>query len=123
LQCAFVIRLIGVNNFNAAASEKSKSVRKWLSHSETFARGVVFINKGAADALTGIKATSLLMIGVSKIEGSFKKGDIIRILDEKGKQIGLGKSQYDSKKAEQHLGEKMKKPLIHYDYMLINEKN
>jgi glutamate 5-kinase len=107
----------------AAAREKSKGVRKWLSHSETFARGVVSINKGAADALTGTKATSLLMIGVIRIDGAFKKGDIVRILDEKGKQIGLGKSQYDSKKAEQHIGEKMKRPLIHYDYMLINEKN
>jgi glutamate 5-kinase len=106
-----------------AAPEKSKSVRKWLSHSETFARGVVYINNGAAVALLGTKATSLLMIGVNRIEGAFKKGDIVRIMDEKGKQIGLGKSQYDSKKAEQHLGEKMKKPLIHYDYMLINEKN
>jgi glutamate 5-kinase len=62
------------------------------------------------------------MIGVNKVEGSFRKGDIIRIKDEKGKQIGLGKAQYDSKKAEQYLGEKRKKPLIHYDYMVINEK-
>jgi glutamate 5-kinase len=107
----------------AAAQEKSKGVRKWLSHSETFAMGVVYVNKGAAEALLGTKATSLLLIGVSRIEGAFKNGDIVRILDEKGKQIGLGKSQYDSKKAEQHVGEKMKKPLIHYDYMLINEKN
>jgi glutamate 5-kinase len=107
----------------AAAQEKSKSVRKWLSHSETFTRGIVYINSGAADALLGGKATSLLMIGVSRVEGAFKKGDIIRILDERGKQIGLGKSQFDSKKAEQYLGQKVKKPLIHYDYMLINEKS
>jgi glutamate 5-kinase len=63
------------------------------------------------------------MIGVSKVEGSFRKGDIIRINDEKGKQVGLGKSQYDSKKAEQYVGEKRKKPLIHYDYMVIDEKD
>jgi len=62
------------------------------------------------------------MIGVSRIEGFFKKGDIIRILDEKGKQIGLGKTQYDSKKAEQYIGEKRKKPLVHYDYLIINGK-
>jgi glutamate 5-kinase len=106
-----------------ALPDKSKSVKKWLSHSETFARGIVYVNKGAAEALYGEKATSLLMIGVSRIEGSFNKGDIIRILDEKGKQIGLGKSEYDSKKAEQILGEKREKPLVHYDYLLINEKN
>jgi glutamate 5-kinase len=63
------------------------------------------------------------LIGVSRIEGFFKKGDIIRIFDEKGKQIGLGKTQYDSEKALQYLGEKRKKPLVHYDHLLINEKN
>jgi glutamate 5-kinase len=107
----------------AAADKKKNGVKKWLSHSETFARGIVHINKGAKEALLGDKATSLLMIGVNRIEGFFKKGDIIRIFDEKGKQIGLGKSQYDSEKAEQYLGEKRKKPLIHYDYMFINEKS
>jgi len=105
-----------------AAEKKKTGVKKWLSHSDTFARGIVYINKGAKEALLGDKATSLLMIGVSRVEGFFKKGDIIRIFDEKGKQIGLGKSQYDSEKAELWLGEKRKKPLIHYDYLLINEK-
>ncbi len=105
-----------------AADKKKTGVKKWLSHSETFARGMVYINKGAKEALLGEKATSLLMIGVSKVEGFFKKGDIIRIYDEKGKQIGLGKSQYDSEKAELYLGEKRKKPLVHYDYLLINDK-
>jgi glutamate 5-kinase len=107
----------------APASGKKNGVKKWLSHSDTFAKGIVHINKGATEALTGDKATSLLMIGVSKIEGYFKKGDIIRIFNDKGKQIGLGKSQYDSKKAGQYLGEKLKKPLIHYDYMLITGKS
>lgn len=106
----------------AGAEKKKTGVKKWLSHSDTFAKGIVYINKGAKEALLGDKATSLLMIGVSRIEGFFKKGDIIRIFDEKGKQIGLGKSQYDSEKAELYLGEKRKKPLVHYDYLLINEK-
>ncbi len=105
-----------------AADKKKTGVKKWLSHSETFARGIVYINKGAKEALLGEQATSLLMIGVSKVEGFFKKGDIIRIYDEKGKQIGLGKSQYDSEKAELYMGEKRKKPLVHYDYLLINDK-
>jgi glutamate 5-kinase len=105
-----------------AGKRKKNSVKKWLSHSETFAKGAVIINNGAKDALLGGKASSLLMIGITGIEGFFKKGDIVRILDEKGKNIGLGKSQYDSKKAEMSLGEKLKKPLIHYDYLVINDK-
>ncbi|MCX6253974.1 MAG: glutamate 5-kinase [Bacteroidia bacterium] len=106
-----------------ASNKREKGVRKWLSHSDTFAKGAVIINKGAKEALMGEKATSLLLIGITGVEGSFKSGDIVRILDEKGKNIGLGKSQYDSKKAEQNIGEKLSKPFIHYDYLFINEKN
>jgi glutamate 5-kinase len=102
--------------------EKKSSVKKWLSHSGAFAKAGVYINKGAHEALTDEKAVSLLMIGVSRIEGFFKRGDIIRILDEKGKQIGIGKTQYDSEKAWQYIGEKRKKPLIHYDHLIINDK-
>jgi glutamate 5-kinase len=105
-----------------APHKKKSGVKKWLAHSETFARGIVYVNKGAEEALTGDKATSLLMVGVKKIDGFFKKGDVIRILDEKGHQLGIGKSQYDSKKAEQHIGEKMKKPLIHYHYLVMDKK-
>ena len=105
-----------------ARTEIRKGVKKWLSHSDTFARGIVYVNKGAKDALLDEKASSLLMIGITRIEGFFKKGDIIRIFDESGNQIGLGRSQYESKKAEQYLGQKSSKPLIHYDYMVINGK-
>ena len=106
-----------------ASNKKESGVKKWLSHSDTFAKGSVIINIGAREALLGEKATSLLMIGITKVEGFFKSGDIVRIFDEKGNNIGLGKAQYDSKKSEQNIGEKCSKPFIHYDYLVINEKN
>ncbi len=104
-----------------ASNNKQNSVKKWLSHSDTFARGAVYINRGAKEALLNDKVTSLLMIGVIKIEGVFKRGDIVSILDENGKSIGLGKSQYDSEKAIQNIGEKQSKPIVKYDYLVINE--
>lgn len=106
-----------------ASSKRETGVKKWLSHSDTYAKGAVVINAGAKEALLDVKATSLLMIGIIKIDGFFRSGDIVRIVDEEGKNIGLGKSQYDSKKAEQNIGEKLSKPFIHYDYMVINERN
>lgn len=105
-----------------AENKKETSVKKWLSHSDTFARGTVVINSGAREALLGEKATSLLMIGISAVNGSFKSGDIVSIIDEDGINIGLGKCQYDSKKTEQNLGAKLSKPFIHYDYLVINER-
>jgi glutamate 5-kinase len=106
-----------------ANSKRETGVKKWLSHSDTFAKGAVVINAGARGALMDEKATSLLMIGITRVDGFFRSGDIVRIVDEEGNNIGLGKSQYDSKKAEQNIGEKLSKPFIHYDYMVINEKN
>ena len=106
-----------------AGSARETGVKKWLLHSDTFAKGAVVINNGAREALLGDKATSLLMIGITKVKGVFKSGDIVRIVDEEGKNIGLGKCQYDSRKADQNIGEKLSKPFIHYDYMVINEKN
>lgn len=105
-----------------AGSKRETGVKKWLLHSDTFAKGAVVINSGAREALIGDKATSLLMIGIVSVKGVFRSGDIVRIVDEEGNNIGLGKCQYDSKKAEQNIGEKLNKPFIHYDYMVINEK-
>jgi glutamate 5-kinase len=106
-----------------ASSKKETGVRKWLSHSDTFAKGAVVINSGAKEALLDEKASSLLMIGITRVDGFFRNGDIVRIVDESGKNIGLGKSQYDSKKAELNIGKKLSRPFIHYDYLVVNEKS
>ena len=44
------------------------------------------------------------------------KGDIIKILDEQGKLIGLGIAKYGADKARERIGLKNQKPLVHYDY-------
>lgn len=105
-----------------ASTQRTTGIKKWISHSETFARGCVRVNNGAKEALLGERASSLLMIGITSVEGYFRKGDIISIVDENGSYLGLGKSELDSKRAEHLLGEKLLKPLIHYDYLVISEK-
>jgi glutamate 5-kinase len=105
------------------SSKSISNVKKWIAHSGAFARGAVTINAGARDALVGEKPSSLLMVGITKVHGAFKKGDVVSILAEDGTRIGLGKSHYDSKKAEQYIGEKMTKPFIHYHFLVLDEKN
>lgn len=105
----------------AARPERKNGVKKWLNHSDTFAKGAVYINDGAKEALLSGKAISLLLIGITRVEGYFKSGDIVRILDNNGTCIGIGKSQYDSDKARLKAGEKNSKPFIHYDYLVVNE--
>ena len=106
-----------------ASHKKETGVRRWLSHSDTFAKGAVVVNTGAREALLGEMVNSLLMIGIVRVEGSFKSGDIVRIIDDEGNNIGLGKAKYDSKKVEQLAGQKFGKPFIHYDHLVINERN
>jgi glutamate 5-kinase len=65
------------------------------------------------------KATSLLPVGIVKVEGEFERGDIIRLKDEKGQTFGLGKVQYDARTATELAGQQGQKPLVHYDYLYL----
>ena len=99
--------------------KRSTGVRKWLANSDDFARGEVFVNEGARQALLSDKAISLLFIGITGIEGHFKDGDIVRIKDPKGELIGLGRSSFSSEEAQKEKGGRNCKPFIHYDYLYL----
>ncbi len=102
------------------AAKPVSSVKKWIAHSEGFAKGEVHINTGAAEALASPKATSVLFVGVTQIVGDFEKGDIVRIFNEAGEQIGVGCADYDSKEAGELIGRRDLKPLVHYDYLFLD---
>jgi len=93
------------------------NIKKWIAHSEGFSKGEVYVNDGAREALLGTKATSVLFVGVIRIEGDFEKDDIIRILDLSGRQIGLGCAAFDSAEALKRIGKRSDRPLVHYDYL------
>lgn len=103
--------------FEPAAS--ISSVKKWIAHSEGFAKGEIAVNEGAASALRGEEACSLLLVGVTEIRGDFEKDDIVRIVDTSGELIGIGRTQYASEEASHLIGQKNAKPLVHYDYLYI----
>lgn len=103
------------------SSKAITSVKKWISHSEGFAKGEIYVNKQAKEILLGDKAVSLLPVGVTSINGNFEADDIVSIMDEKGNQIGIGRSSFDSEKAKELIGKSNKKPLIHYDYLYIGK--
>ena len=102
------------------ASEKPISgVKKWIAHSDLFAKGELHIDRSAYRVLIGEKATSLLPIGVLEIKGDFQKDDIVRIMYD-GKQVGVGKVTQDSTKARSIIGIKGSRPLVHYDYLYLD---
>ena len=103
------------------SSKSVSNMKKWIAHSEGFAKGEVYVNAGAREALLQPKATSVLFIGVTRIEGDFEKDDIVKIIDEKGVQIGVGCAGFDSEEARKRVGNRSNKPLVHYDYLYLNE--
>src|ERR1035437_554120 len=66
-----------------ASTDDVSSVKKWIAHSQGFAKGEIHVNENAAKALTGDKAVSLLPIGATKIVGEFEKGDIVKRSEER----------------------------------------
>jgi glutamate 5-kinase len=100
---------------NKTASGK----KKWIAHSEHNATGAVQVNEGARVALTSGTASSLLPVGIIKVIAGFEKGEIIKLIDEHNVQIGLGIAEYSADKAGEWIGQKNKKPLVHYDYLYI----
>ena len=102
------------------AVKPESSVKKWIAHSEGFAKGEIHINKGAEEALLAPKATSLLLVGVTQVVGDFEKDDIVRIVNEEGKLLGVGCAGYGSEEARALIGSRDLKPLVHYDYLYID---
>ncbi len=98
----------------------ASNIKRWIAFNEVAEKGIVYINEGAAEALrSSAKITSLLPIGILRIEGVFKKGDIVKIVDKEGTALGIGITQYGVEKAQELLGKKGKKALIHYDYLVL----
>ncbi len=96
--------------------KKKSNKKRWIAHSENTATAAIKLNIGAKAVLSSGKAISILPIGVVEIMGEFAKGDIIKILDEENNNLGLGIAEYGSDKAQNSMGLKNQKPLIHYDY-------
>lgn len=102
------------------AQRLASSFKKYMAHAYEQAKGKVVVNAGAVEALHADTAHSLLPVGITGVVGTFEKGDLIKILDESGKEIGLGLARYGHKKAKEVMGMKNQKPVIHYDHLYLH---
>ena len=101
------------------AMEGVSSMKKWIAHSEGFAKGEIHMNECATEVLNSDKAVSILPVGITRIEGDFEKDDIVRIIDFRGNAVGVGKANCDSAQAREAMGKHGKRPVVHYDYLYI----
>ena len=75
-------------------TSKLESRKRWLL-SGLSTRGKLVIDEGAATALRK-QNRSLLSAGIDRVEGKFKRGDIVAIYDTGGKHLGCGITSYSS---------------------------
>ena len=104
-----------------AESRGVSSVKKWIAHSDGFAKGEIRINQGAYDALMSSQASSLLPVGVVAVDGDFEKDDIVRVLAPDGRQFAVGRTSYDSEEARAAIAKQGLRPVIHYNYLYIEQ--
>lgn len=102
------------------ASEATSGVKKWIAHSEDFAKGELRINRGAADAILSRSGASLLGVGVESVEGDFEKDDIVKVVAPGGAVVALGRVGYSAEAARKNIGRPGIKPFIHSDYLYID---
>ena len=101
------------------SDNEASSMKRWIAHSDGFAKGALHLNEGATDIICSDQAASILPVGVTKIDGEFERHDIVRIIDCLGNSIGVGRVSLSSEDARKVIGLKGQKPLVHYDYMFL----
>lgn len=87
----------GVGTLFQPAQTPLVARKQWLA-GQLRAQGDVQIDTGAAAALRQ-GGRSLLPIGVTRVDGHFARGDLIRILDETGRDFARGLTNYSADQA------------------------
>ena len=101
--------------------------KKWIVGSLN-SSGVIYVDQGASQALNNGK--SLLAAGITKIEGSFNKGENILVVDQNKKHLARGLASFNSEEIdkikgkqsneiEKILGYLSKSEIIHKDDMVM----
>lgn len=103
------------------SAEASSGVKRWIASSGSFAKGLLRLNARASEAIASRPGTSVLAVGVTAVEGNFTEGDIVEIADNEGNVFAWGRAGEDSATAAARVGVAGGRPLVHTDYLYINE--
>lgn len=112
-----------------AVPHRVGSRRHWIRFLSKV-RGSLFVDRGAAVALE-TRGSSLLAVGITRVEGHFSRGDAVRIVDPDGREVARGLAGYDSETAQalagRHspemvalLGGAAPEPVVHRDDLQLN---
>ncbi len=102
------------------ANRKKSNIKRWIAYHAENKTGSIEINNNLFTLLKEKnRILSILPVGIEKLTGEFKKGDLIEIYSSKNERIGIGIAKYDFKKLQENLGLKNKPAFIHYDHLHI----
>jgi glutamate 5-kinase len=73
--------------------KRMPAVKRWIAYGASV-KGQIHINEGAKKAI--LEGSSLLPVGVSKIIGHFKAGDVVGIVDSDNVEFAKGNPNYNS---------------------------
>ena len=79
-------------------ASRMESKKRWML-SGLATRGAIVVDRGAATALQK-QNKSLLPAGVKGVEGRFRRGDAVNIVDEDGERVACGITNYSSREVK-----------------------
>jgi glutamate 5-kinase len=100
----------------ASGRSRMQARKYWLRHAPA-APGRIHVDAGAVRALAGGRA-SLLPGGVLEVSGEFHRGDLVEIVDDAGRHVARGLSQYGTAEARRLAGKHSREieSLLGYSY-------
>ena len=110
-----------------AVGTPASARKQWLAGALEV-RGELRLDAGAARALRA--GGSLLPVGVVAVNGNFRRGDVVAVLDDKGVEFGRGLAEYSSDEAiliagcqsediEARLGYRGRSVMLHRDELVL----
>lgn len=91
-----------VGTLVVAADETTSARKRWIGAAAR-CEGRLTIDAGAARAICQ-RGSSLLAVGVTNVNGSFEKGDVLAVIDPNGDEIARGLTNYADKELRQIAG-------------------
>ena len=104
--------------------------KRWLAGHPS-ARGALILDEGAVGVLRG-SGRSLLAVGVRDVQGSFARGEIVRCLDSRHREVARGLVNYSAQETRRIMGQPSERieallgyvdepELIHRDNLVLME--
>lgn len=89
----------------APTGRKRPARRRWLAHASNV-NGRLVLDAGAVEAVVQ-RQTSLLPVGVTRVDGVFQTGDTVDLVDPEGRTVARGLVGYDSADLSRIVGHRL----------------